>query len=120
MTLLCPHCRKELPGNFHFCPQCGTALASEIDDSIKTDQEVAQRKTVKMQYEEHLRKKYFQLSFNIGFMIMSIFQSFVGLLLWGIFIDRAPGISKGAGVGALVGVAFWIAAIAAIRFFMGV
>ena len=120
MTLLCPHCRKELPGDFHFCPQCGTALASEIDDSIKTDQEVAQRETVKMQYEEHLRKKYFQFSFNIGFMIMSIFQPFVGLLLWGIFIDRAPGISKGAGVGALVGVAFWIAAIAAIRFFMGV
>ena len=107
MKLLCPHCKLDLPGNFHFCPHCGTALASQIGESIETDQEITQRETTRMQYEEAIRKKYFQLSFNIGFMILSIFQPFVGLVLWGIFMDRAPGISKGSGIGALLGVILW-------------
>lgn len=114
MKLLCPHCKLDLPGNFHFCPHCGTALASQIGEKVQNNQEVAERETVHMHYEEAIRKKYFQLSFNIGFFILSIFQPFIGLLLWGIFMDRAPGISKGSGFGALVGLILWVTVFAII------
>lgn len=107
MKLLCPHCNQDLSGDYYFCPHCGTALASQIGESSEESQEVVQRETTRMQYEEAIRKKYFQLSFNIGFFILSIFQPFIGLLLWGIFMDRAPGISKGSGIGALLGVILW-------------
>ena len=114
MKLLCPQCKKTLPEDFYFCPYCGSAMSSQIGENVQIDQEVAKHETVRMQYEEAIRKKYFQLSFNIGFFILSIFQPFIGLLLWGIFMDRAPGISKGSGFGALVGLILWVTVFAII------
>ncbi len=106
--MFCKQCGKEIEDGSTFCPFCG---ASQADDA-QAQQQAQPAQQAQPQYGQYQPPYTAQPTYTAppvqesgaGWGVLGFFFPVVGLILFLVWKDDHPARSKGAGIGALVGV----------------
>lgn len=107
--MFCKQCGKEIEDGSTFCPFCG---AGQADDAQAAQQQAQPAQQAQPQYGQYQPPYTAQPTYTAppvqesgaGWGVLGFFFPVVGLILFLVWKDDHPARSKGAGIGALVGV----------------
>ena len=115
--MFCKQCGKEIEDGSSFCPFCGAGQADDAQAQQQAQSQQAQQQAQSQQPQQPYQAPYNNNPYNqtyyappkpqesgAGWGVLGFFFPVVGLILFLVWKDDHPARSKGAGIGALVGV----------------